>query len=158
MDRLNIKKCIVILFLSLSFGKLKQYEPYISPGIQIGYASNKQFFYGFQASLGFSTSPKGYIYSPSLCFGTKRYFKSKSNEKYFDLQIMSLPDGRVVDLSLPFGIPVGIGFGKSYQYGKDDYRIKVYSWWVTNFTLDFTYKKKEFTGAIIPVLPISAVM
>ena len=52
----------------LGWGKLDKYEPYLSPGVQIGFNSNKELFYGFQISMGVSYSPEGYIYSPSICF------------------------------------------------------------------------------------------
>ena len=103
-----MKKLIYLFILSVGLGQLDQYEPYLSPGIQIGYNSNKELFYGFQISMGVSTSPHGYIYSPSVCLGSKKYVKSKMKENYIDLQIMSLPDGRVVD----GGFPIGFGVGK----------------------------------------------
>ena len=55
--------------MSFGWGVLDTYEPYLSPGIQLGFNSDKGFFYGFQISMGVSYSPEEYIYSSSICFG-----------------------------------------------------------------------------------------
>ena len=149
-----MKKLIYLFILSGGLGQLDQYEPYLSPGIQMGYDSNKELFYGFQISMGVSTSPHGYIYSPSVCLGLKKYIKSKMKENYIDLQIMSLPDGRVVD----GGFPIGFGVGKSFINGHSNLRIKGYSWFISCLTLDYSINNKLFNISIIPVFPISEAM
>ena len=48
--------------MSVGWGQLDKYEPYLSPGIQIGLNSNKELFYGVQISMGVLHSSEGYIY------------------------------------------------------------------------------------------------
>ena len=45
---------IFIPLISFGWGNLDKYEPYLSPGIQIGFNLNKELFYGFQISMGVS--------------------------------------------------------------------------------------------------------
>ena len=146
-----MSKLFYILFLSFIFGKLDKYEPYLSPGLQIGLNSKREFFYGFQFSTGLLTSPKNYIYSTSICFGFKKYLKTKNKENYIDLQFMSLPDRRLIN----DGIPIGFGIGKKYLKGKSELRIKGYSWFISCITIDYSYQEKQFNISLIPVFPIS---
>ena len=126
-------------------------EPYISPGLQIGFNSNKEFFYGFQLSAGILHYPTSHIYySPSICFGLKKYSKSKLTEKYIDLQMMSLPDARYDG-----GIPIGFGIGMNHSNGQSNMRIKGYTWFMSCITLDYDIKRKLYNTSLIPVLPIS---
>ena len=129
-------------------------EPYISPGLQIGFNSNKEFFYGFQLSAGILHYPTSHIYySPSICFGLKKYSKSKLTEKYIDLQMMSLPDGRFDGV-----IPIGFGIGMNHSNGQSNMRIKGYTWFMSCITLDYDIKRKLYNTSLIPVLPISALI
>ena len=130
-------------------------EPYISPGLQIGFNSNKEFFYGFQLSAGILHYPTSHIYySPSICFGLKKYSKSKLTEKYIDLQMMSLPDARYDG-----GIPIGFGIGMNHNdEGQSNMRIKGYTWFMSCITLDYDIKRKLYNTSLIPVLPISALI
>ena len=144
----------ICLLMVVGWGKLDKYEPYISPGIQIGFNSNKELFYGFQISMGVSYSSEGYIYSPSICCGLKKYFKSNIKEKYIDLQIMSLPDRRVID----GGFPIGFGVGKNFIDSQSNIRIKGYTWFVSCLTLEYNFKKKLSNLSLVPVFPISESM
>ena len=132
-------------------------EPYISPGLQIGFNSNKEFFYGFQLSAGMLIRKDPYtnqsLHSPSFCFGLKKYPKSKLTEKYIDLQMMSLPDGRYNG-----GIPIGFGIGMNHSNGQSNMRIKGYTWFMSCITLDYDIKRKLYNTSLIPVLPISALI
>ena len=90
-----MKKLIVLLIVGIGWcgehNERVETEPYISPGLQIGFNSNKEFFYGFQLSAGILHYPTSHIYySPSICFGLKKYPKSKLTAKYIDLQRMSV--------------------------------------------------------------------
>ena len=79
-----MKRQIILSLLLITFGwgEKNKLSPYISPGIQLGYNTDKGLFYGFQISVGFSYfGPNWYIYLPSVCYGDKRYFKSKNKEK-----------------------------------------------------------------------------
>ena len=106
--------------------EVESVEPYISPGLQIGFNSNKEFFYGFQLSAGMLINSKSsYIYSPSICYGYKKIFNSKLNEKYIDVQMMSLPDTRGNIDGYP--IPIGLGIGINFSGDKTNTRIKGYS-------------------------------
>ena len=151
-----MKNIITILCLLISFGwgTLDKYEPYITPGIQIGFNSNKELFYGFQISMGVTYSLERSIYSPSICFGFKKYFKSNIKEKYIDLQIMSLPDGRVINK----GFPIGIGVGKNFIDSQSNIRIKGYTWFVSCLTFEYNFKKKLSNLSLVPVFPISESM
>ena len=63
-------------------------------------------------------SSEGYIYSPSICFGLKKYNRSELREKYIDLQMMLLPDGRVVDGGFPIGFGIGTEANKENKDSK----------------------------------------
>ena len=151
------QKIIISLFLlsfmSFGWGALDKYEPYLSPGIQIGFNSNKELFYGFQISMGVSYSldhNQEILYSPSICFGFKKYNKSKLNEKYIDLQMMSLPD-----LDGDVFIPIGFGFGINFSDNQLNMRIKGYTWFISCLTFDYEFNKKLLNFSLIPVFPIS---
>ena len=150
-----MKKLILILIFGIGWGNYaRSAEPYISPGLQIGFNSNKEFFYGLQLSAGIlTTSTSHIIYSPSICFGLKKYSKSKLGERYIDLQMMSLPDGRYVD-----GFPIGFGIGMNHSNGQSNMRIKGYTWLFSCITLDYDIKRKLFNRSLIPVFPISEMM
>ncbi len=137
----------------VGWGQLDKYEPYLSPGIQIGFNSKMELFYGFQISMGVTYSPEKYIYSPSICFGLKKYFNSNIKEKYIDLQIMSLPDGRIDG-----GFPIGFGVGKNFIDSQSNIRIKGYTWFVSCLTFDYNFKKKLSNLSLIPVFPITESM
>ena len=149
-----MKNLIIILSLiSFGWGTLDKYEPYITPGIQIGFNSNKELFYGFQISMGVSYSPdynQGILYSPSICFGFKKYNKSKLNEKYIDLQMMSLPD-----LDGDAFIPIGFGVGVNHFNDQLSIRIKGYTWFISCLTFDYNLNRKLSNISLIPIFPIS---
>ena len=149
---------VLCLLMSIGFGQLDKYEPYLSPGIQLGFNSDKGFFYGLQISMGVSYSPEEYIYSPSICFGFKKYNKSRLNEKYIDLQMMSLPDGRVINQGFEDSklvVPIGFGVGINHFNGQSNMRIKGYTWFGSCFTIGYNIKEESFNLSLIPVLPIS---
>tara|TARA_B100000029_G_scaffold242559_1_gene239825 strand:+ start:1080 stop:1553 length:474 start_codon:yes stop_codon:yes gene_type:complete len=143
----------ICLLMVVGWGQLDKYEPYLSPGIQIGFNSKMELFYGFQISMGVTYSPEKYIYSPSICFGLKKYFNSNIKEKYIDLQIMSLPDGRIDG-----GFPIGFGVGKNFIDSQSNIRIKGYTWFVSCLTFDYNFKKKLSNLSLIPVFPITESM
>ena len=148
---------LIILLLIFGYGwsEVETVEPYISPGIQIGFNSNKEFFYGFQLSAGILINSKSnFIYSPSICYGYKRVFNSNLNEKYIDVQMMSLPDARGNIDGYP--IPIGLGIGLDFSDDKTITRIKGYSWLFACITLDYNIKNKLYNTSLIPVLPIAA--
>jgi len=151
-----MKKLIFILIFGILWGKHMRFaEPYISPGLQIGFNSNKEFFYGLQLSAGVLIHSKSnHIYSPSVCYGYKRFFKSNINEQYIDVQMMSLPDTRYAVKGLP--LPIGFGLGNDFSGDKIITRIKGYSWLFTCITLDYNIKNKLYNISLIPVLPIAA--
>ena len=136
--------------MNFGWGTLDKYEPYLTPGIQIGFNSNKELFYGFQISIGLSYSEEEYIYSPSICFGFKKYNKSKLNEKYIDLQMMSLPD-----LDGDAFIPIGFGVGVNHFNDQLSIRIKGYTWFISCLTFDYNLNRKLSNISLIPIFPIS---
>ena len=85
-----MKKLILLLIVGIGCSEVETVEPYVSPGIQIGLNSNKEFFYGFQLSAGILINSKSsYIYSPSICYGYKRVFNSTLILEY-DKAILAL--------------------------------------------------------------------
>ena len=152
-----LRLIILLLIVGIGWSEVESVDPYISPGIQIGFNSNKEFFYGFQLSAGMLISSKSsYIYSPSICYGYKRFFNSKLNEKYIYVQMMSLPDTRGNIDGYP--IPIGLGFGIDFSGDKTITKIKGYSWLFACITLDYNIKRKLFNTSLIPVFPIAAMM
>ena len=151
-----MKKLIFILMVGNVWGNHMRFaEPYISPGLQIGFNSNKEFFYGLQLSAGVLINSKSnHIYSPSVCYGYKRFFNSKLNEKYIDFQMMSLPDTRYAVKGLP--IPIGFGLGMDFSGKKTITRIKGYTWVFACITYDYNIKNKLYNTSLITVLPIAA--
>ena len=151
-----MKKLIFILIFGIGWGNhARSSEPYISPGLQIGFNSNKEFFYGLQLSAGVLINSKSHhIYSPSVCYGYKRFFNSNLNEKYIDFQMMSLPDTRYAVKGLP--IPIGFGLGMDFSGKKTITRIKGYTWVFACITYDYNIKNKLYNTSLIPVLPIAA--
>ena len=148
---------ILLLIVEIGWSEVESVEPYISPGIQVGFNSNKEFFYGFQLSAGMLINSKSsYIYSPSICYGYKRVLNSNLNEKYIDVQMMSLPDTRGNIDGHP--IPIGLGIGIDFSGDKTITRIKGYSWLFACITLDYNIKNKLYNTSLIPVLPIAANM
>ena len=149
-----MKKLVFIVIFVIGWWGVESVDPYISPGIQIGFNANKDFFYGFQLSAGmlhYSTS--NINYSPSICFGLKKYSKSKLTEIYIDLQMMYFPD--------PLhdgGIPIGFGIGMNHANGQSNMRIKGYTWFMSCITLDYDIKRKLFNTSLIPVFPIAAML
>ena len=159
-----MKKLIFIIIFGIGWcgehNVRAETEPYISPGLQIGFNSNKEFFYGFQLSVAMLINSKSsYINSPSICYGYKRVFNSKLNEKYIDVQIMFLPDTRGnIDEKSMNAIPIGLGIGIDFSGDKKITRIKGYSWLFACITLDYNIKRKLFNTSLIPVFPIAAMM
>lgn len=125
--------------------------PYISPGIQVGVNSSKGFFYGFQVSVGIIYEPNNSLYTPSLCFGYKKYKKSTNNEGFIDLQ-------SVYSYYYDDFPKFGIGIGKNFSNGTSSIRIKGYLWLITSFTYDYEFKKKLHNYSLIPVFPISSIL
>ena len=153
-----MKKLILILIFAIGWGNhARSAEPYISPGLQIGFNSNKEFSYGLQLSAGVLINSKSnHIYSPSVCFGYKRIINSQKRERYFDFQVMSLPDTRsnVNGLLIPIGIGVGIGNSGDRTFR----RIKGYTWFFSCITFDYNMSNKSYDFSILPVLPIASMM
>lgn len=144
---------------------------YISPGIQIGYNSNKGIFYGIQTSIGFKPhiiyeNSLPIIIYPSICFGLKRYHHKKYNEKYIDLQSTFIKSKYTVkDYFLNvfmqnwkiFNIikfPIGIGIGKNFSNNSSNLRLKGYMWYYASFSIDFELNEKLINLSIIPTIPI----
>ena len=146
---------ILLLIVGIGWSEVESAEPYISPGIQIGFNSNKEFFYGFQLSAGIlHSSTSNIIYSPSICFGLKEYPKSTLREGYIDLQMMALPNG-----DHDGGFPIGFGIGMNHNdEGQSNMRIKGYTWIMFCITLDYDIKSKLSNTSFIPVFPIAAMM
>ena len=51
-SRTKMMKLLYIIILGILWGRWGEGETFISPGLQIGFNTNKEFFYGFQLSLG----------------------------------------------------------------------------------------------------------
>jgi len=152
-----MKELILLLIVGIGWSEVESVEPYISPGIQIGFNSNKEFFYGFQLSAGILINSKSnFIYSPSICYGYKRFINSNLNEKYIDVQVMSLPDTRGNIDGYP--IPIGFGIGIDFSDDKTITRIKGYSWLFACITIDYNIKRKLFNTSLLPVFPIATQM
>lgn len=150
-------KIIYLVVFVFMCDNLISAEPYISPGLQIGINSNKEFYYGFQVSTGILiNSRSNHIYSPSFCYGYKKFFNSNLNEKYIDFQIMSLPDTRSVVKGML--VPIGLGLGIDLTGNYAITRIKGYSWLFACITFDYNIKNKFFNTSLIPVLPIASMM
>ena len=144
---------IIPLFLSIGWGQMGPFG-YFSPGIQIGYNNSQGLFYGLQVSIGFSIDeekdyPFDRWYIPSICYGIKRFHK-KYNEQYIDFQVTSISDHPTDD----FKIPLGFGIGKNYSKNRFDIRLKGYTWFISNVTIDYEIKQKSYNLSLIPVLPI----
>tara|TARA_B100000700_G_C14977444_1_gene824603 strand:+ start:929 stop:1354 length:426 start_codon:yes stop_codon:yes gene_type:complete len=127
---------------------------YVSPGVQIGFNSNDGLFYGLQLSIGFSINeekdyPFDRWYIPSICYGFKRFYR-KYNEQYIDFQVTSISDVPTSE----FKFPIGLGIGKNFSQRTSNIRLKGYTWYFTNFTLDFNIKQKSYNFSLIPVIPI----
>ena len=125
---------------------------YVSPGLQVGYNSNQGLFYGFQLSMGivFKTGDHTLPISlvPSVCYGYKIYHKTKTVEKYKDLQITKFHK------KITPNFPIGIGFGKVISDGYSSLRIKGYVWEFSNFTFDYELSNKSYNLSLIPVVPL----
>ena len=151
-----MKKLILLSFLiivGIGWSEVESVEPYISPGLQIGFNSNKEFFYGFQLSAGIIIDSKdNFVKSPSICYGYKKIFNSKLNEQYIDVQMTVIKD------SIADFFPIGFGLGMDLSGDKNITRIKGYSWLFSCITLDYNIKRKLFNTSLIPVLPIAAMM
>ncbi|MBC8256162.1 MAG: hypothetical protein H8E85_02520 [Candidatus Marinimicrobia bacterium] len=155
------KTTLLTVFLLISTTTLKAhyiYISYLSPGIQVGFNNSLGFFYGGQISVGlpdpFHNTPKKssnpYDIVPALCFGIKKYYKSNYNEKYIDLQ----GTYAIFDDNIQYP-PWGLGIGIVKMKGKTDYRLKGYTWLISNFTFDMRLKARDFNFSMIPVLPLS---
>ena len=137
-----MKKLIFIIIFGIVWCEVNTTEPYIAPGLQIGFNTNKEFFYGFQLSAGMLIRKDHYtnqsLHSPSFCFGLKKYPKSKLTEKYIDLQMMSvLHHGW--DLN---STPMGFGVGINHTNGQSSMRIKGYTWFISCIALDYDIRKR----------------
>ena len=155
------KTNLLIVFLLVSIATVNGHQfyiSYLSPGIQFGFNNSLGFFYGAQISVGLpdpwhnqsKESSSLYEIIPALCFGIKKYFKSNYNEKYIDLQ----GTYAIFNDNIKYP-PVGIGIGIIKMKGKTDYRLKGYTWVLSNFTLDWRVKTRDFNFSFIPVLPLS---
>ena len=143
----------LILFVGLGTYSHGAITPYISPGIQIGYNTDRGKYIGFQISLGMSYNSKSnHFYSPSVCSGYKRFFLSKIKETYMDIQISSVPDTRFAVEGLL--VPLGFGVGMNYTNGSSSMRIKGWTWLFSCITYDYEIKTQSKNISLIPILPI----
>ena len=153
---MNMSRYIVyftMFFFSVMWGQMGPFS-YISPGVQIGFNSTHGLFYGIQISIGFSIDeendyPFDRWYIPSICYGFKRFHK-KYNEQYIDFQVISISENPTDN----FKIPIGLGIGKNYSQNMSNIRLKGYTWFISNFTVDYNIKQTSYNYSLIPVLPI----
>ena len=138
----------LLIIISTSYGS--DAHIYLSPGIQIGF--NGKYFYGFQLSVGYIHNIKSQkSFSPSVCYGYKKYFYEKNNEKYIDLQIIS---HNAIDPYHDFKTPLGFGLGKIYSKDNSSFRIKGYTCFLGCYTYDYEIKNNKHNYSLIPVLPL----
>ena len=143
----------LLIIISTSYGSDDGSDAliYLSPGIQIGF--NGKYFYGFQLSVGYIHNSKSQIsFSPSICYGYKKYFYEKNHEKYIDLQILL---HNAIDPYDSFNPPLGFGLGKIYSKDNSSFRIKGYTCLLGCYTYDYEIKNNIHNYSLIPVLPLS---
>ena len=138
-----MKKLLFILMIGSLFG-----EYYISPGIQVGINSSKEYFFSYQATLGFE---EDYGF-PGITLG-RRHYKTKIKKwetyNYVDAQI-SIPE--IIAETIVVGTGVGIIFDNSNIF----YKYKLFSGFLGLGTCDyinFKNKPKMHFGGFV-VLPI----
>ena len=138
-----MKKLLFILMIGSLFG-----EYYISPGIQVGINSSKEYFFSYQATLGFE---EDYGF-PGITLG-RRHYKTKIKKwetyNYVDAQI-SIPE------IIAETIDVGTGIGIIYDNSNIFYKYKLFSGFLGLGTCDyinFKNKPKMHFGGFV-VLPI----
>ena len=121
-----MKKLIFILMIGSLFG-----EHYISPGIQVGINSSKEYFFSYQATFGLE-GDNGF---PGITFGRRHYktgIKEWNSYNYIDAQIT-------------FFAPLvpGIGIGVIYDHSNIFYKYKLFAGWFGLATCDYiTFKDK----------------
>ena len=142
---------IIIFFLIIS-SKLYCLIPYISPGISIGFNSNKKLFLSSQISIGMSflndhyDLPDNFIdyFVPSISFGIK-FFPKRSNERLF----------RYIDIQSTIGF---VGIGRGIVKGIDnDYRSiknKLYIGYLMFYQYEMELNNHFTNKSFMFVLPI----
>ena len=124
---------------------------YISPGIQIGINSSKEYFFSYQTTFGATFGFEADYGLPGITLGRRHYkteIKKGETYNYIDAQI-SIP---VLHLAV-----VGTGVGIIYDNSKIFYKYKLFSGLVGLGTCDyinFENKPKMHFGGFV-VLPIS---
>ena len=138
-----MKKLLFILMIGSLFG-----EYYISPGIQVGINSSKEYFFSYQATFGFE---ENYGF-PGITLG-RRHYKTKIKKwetyNYVDAQI-SIPE--IIAETIDVGTGIGIIYGNSNIF----YKYKLFSGLLGLGTCDyinFKNKPKMHFGGFV-VLPI----
>ena len=112
-------------------------EYYISPGIQVGINSSKEYFFSYQATFGLFVD-NGF---PGITFGRRHYktgIKEWNAYNYIDAQITA-------DLLTRFATPLvpGIGIGVIYDNSNIFYKYKLFAGWFGLATCDYiTFKDK----------------
>ena len=155
-----IRYISLLLFIGIISGQDYDYgrlrSPYISPGFQIGTNFDKQYFWGIQLSGGLiiqSFNPNEHIdfdfICPAICYGYRKYFKSKKRENYYDFQITAFTD--IMDAPFP---PINFGIGRIQSDDYNSLRIKVYTPILFCPVLDFEFETRKFNFSLISVAPI----
>ena len=116
---------------------------YLSPGIQIGINSSKEFFYSYQLTYGLNSSEL--LGMPGVTFGRRHFYRNKKEWKsynYFDIQYSLFI--------------VGGGIGFMFNKSEVFFKYKFFTGYFGLFTydyIDFKDKSKNHLGAF-GVLPI----
>ena len=118
-----MKKLIFILMIGSLFG-----EYYISPGIQVGINSSKEYFFSYQATFGLF---EDYGF-PGITLGRRHYktgLKEWNSYNYIDAQIAF--------------VTIGTGVGVIYDNSNIFYKYKLFAGWFGLATCDYiTFKDK----------------
>ena len=174
-----MKKLLIIVLMNVglsSHSELSNIEksPYINIGFQFGINSYKEFYRGYQISVGIllegsvdksnsgirfvdcGASPScdsqptylEYIrdsYLPSISYGVKKYKNKK--EKYIDFQTMFINDGH-------HWPGWGIGLGRKFYQNHSNIRLKGYVCFPPCITYDYDFKNKIHNYSAFLLFPI----
>ena len=126
---------------------------YISPGIQIGVNSSKEYYFSYQATFGATFGFEEDYGLPGITLG-RRHYKTKMKKwetyNYIDAQI-SIPE--IIAETIVVGTGVGIIYGNSNIF----YKYKLFAGYFGLGTFDyinFNNKSKMHFGGFV-VLPIT---
>ncbi len=138
-----LRSVLLVLFLvqSGAFTGLKADErvPYISPGIKIGWDSNRGFTMG--PKIGIGVENDGKFINVTLGFKTFQTDGDRGDQYVFlDVQIGS---ASVDEAKIPFGGGVGLIFGREKGELKISPRTTVFVGFILFPTLDFNFWNEE---------------